>query len=395
MTKGRFHALRTSRRPEHDCPTRARPFVTGNSPEASRARSGLRVAVIASSRFPIAEPFAGGLESHVWQLASALKARGHQVSMFAAPGSDPALCAEELPLRSLALSSLARSDVAMTAGLGMDEHHAYLSLMMRLGQRGQQEFDVVHNHSLHYLPIAMAPLLSVPMISTLHTPPTPWLESAMQVGDRSPVRFVAVSDFTARSWRHVAGPVPVITNGIDCNRWPAGPGGRGLVWSGRIVPEKGLHLAVEAARLAGRPLSIAGPVVDRRYFTTEILPFLDDRITYAGHLDHLRLSALVRTSSAALVTPTWDEPYGLVVAEALSSGTPVVAFARGGIPEILDDTCGRLVPAGDVRAMAAAIPVVERLPRQDVRTRAETHCSASVMVDAYERMYGSCLAAAA
>lgn len=355
----------------------------------------LRIAIIASSRFPIAEPFAGGLESHVWQLASALIRRGHHVSLFAAPGSDPALGVEEMPVRALVMSAHARSDVSMSAGLGMDEHHAYLSLMMRLANPRFDAFDVIHNHSLHYLPVAMAPLLSVPMVSTLHTPPTPWLESAMQVGERSPVRFVAVSGYTARSWRHVAGDVPVISNGIDCGRWPAGPGGGGLVWSGRIVREKGPHLAIRAAGLAGRALALAGPIIDRQYFEAEIAPLLDDKISYEGHLEHRDLSALVRQASAVLVTPEWDEPYGLVVAEALASGTPVVAFARGGIPEVLDPLCGRLVPAGDAVAMAAAIPEVERLSRPAARARAETHCSAEVMVDSYEQMYRRCLVAAA
>src|ERR1700712_3229549 len=112
-------------------------------------KGALRIAIIASSRFPIAEPFAGGLESHVWQLASALKRRGHHVSLFAAPGSDPALGVETMPLRTIELSTHARGDVAMSADLGMDEHHAYLSLMMRLAHPRLQAFDVVHNHSLH------------------------------------------------------------------------------------------------------------------------------------------------------------------------------------------------------------------------------------------------------
>ncbi len=355
----------------------------------------LKIAVIASSRFPIAEPFAGGLEAHVWQIASMLKRRGHQVSLFAAPGSDPSLGVDEMPLKTLVMSSHARSDVSMSAGLGMDEHHAYLSLMMRLADPLLAAFDVVHNHSLHYLPVAMAPLLSTPVVSTLHTPPTPWLESAIQVGAPSPVRFVAVSEYTARSWQHVAGIVPVVNNGIDCDRWPAGPGGGALVWSGRIVREKGLHLAIEAARLAGRPLAVAGPVIDHEYFDAEIAPLLGDGISYEGHLEHRRLSALVRHASAALVTPDWDEPYGLVVAEALASGTPVVAFARGGIPEILDEACGRLVAPGDVRAMARAIPEAERLSRRAARVRAETHCSAERMVDSYERLYRQCLVPAA
>jgi glycosyltransferase involved in cell wall biosynthesis len=351
----------------------------------------LRIAIIGSSRYPIAEPFAGGLEAHVWSLTQALKARGHDVSLFAAPGSDPTLGATHLSLRTIALSQGARRDVSFSPGLSIDEHHAYLSLMMALVRGPASEgggFDVIHNHSLHYLPIAMAPLLTVPLVTTLHTPPTPWLESAIQVGNVGGLlRFVAVSSHTAAVWRDTTGPTPVIHNGISLERWKSGPGGGPLVWSGRLVPEKGPHAAIAAARLAGRQLNVCGPIVDRTYFAREIEPLLDERIRYLGHLDHSQLGEVVGAASAALVTPSWDEPYGLVVAEALACGTPVAGFARGGIPEILDSTSGRLVPPDDVAALAAVIPETEQLSRTAARRRAESFCSLELMADSYERLF--------
>lgn len=96
-------------------------------------------------------------------------------------------------------------------------------------------------------------------------------------------------------------------------------------------------------------------------------PRLGDGVTYEGHLMQKELADLVGGAAVALVTPQWDEPYGLVVAEALACGTPVAAFRRGGIPEILDDTCGRMVPADDIDALAGAIGDAARLP---VRTPA-------------------------
>ena len=370
-------------------PRRAATVAPTHGEPAARP---LRIAIIGSSRFPIAQPFAGGLEAHIWSLTRALQARGHHVSLFAAPGSDPSLGATHLPLRNIALSESARRDVSHTPGLSIDEHHAYLALMMGLVERTASDaggFDVVHNHSLHYLPLAMASLLRAPLITTLHTPPTPWLESAMQISPAGSVRFVAVSAHTARSWRHASGLIPVIHNGIDLSRWQVGAGGGPLVWSGRIVPEKGPHAAILAARLAGRRLNVCGPIIDRAYFDSLVTPLLDERIRYLGHLDHRQLSGVVSTASAALVTPSWDEPYGLVVAEALASGTPVAAFARGGIPEILNPTCGRLVEPDNVAALAAAIPQTEQLSRTAARRRAELSCSADVMVDKYERLFRS------
>lgn len=121
----------------------------------------------------------------------------------------------------------------------MDDHHAYLTLMMRLVD-AHDGFDVIHNQSLHYLPVAMAPALSTPMLTTVHTPPTPWLESAINVSGGKGTRFAAVSQHTARSWVDCVPDIALVPNGIDVRRWPLGEGGGPLVWFGRITPEKGL-----------------------------------------------------------------------------------------------------------------------------------------------------------
>lgn len=351
--------------------------------------SGLRIAVIGSSRHPIAEPFAGGLESHVWHLSRELDARGHDVTLFAAPGSDPTSTGGAVAMEALDLSVAAAADSSMRPRQWVDEHHAYLSLMLRLVATGADEFDLVHNHSLHYLPIAMAPALRTPMISTLHTPPTPWLESAMQsVRTDEAGTFVAVSRHTARAWRHRCDGAEVIPNGIDTTAWTPGPGGDDLVWFGRITPEKGLHLAIEVARLAGRRLLIAGPVCDQAYFDDSIVKHLGDDVRYLGHLRQGDLDSVVGRAAACLVTPLWDEPYGLVVAESLACGTPVIAFARGGIPEVLDADCGLLVEPGDVTAMARGVGEVAQLSRRAARRRAVEHCSIQTMVDRYVDLFG-------
>lgn len=371
--------------------TSIRPALGG--PITASHSSRRRIAVIAPSRYPIAEPFAGGLEAQVWLLTKALRKRGHEVLLFAAPGSDPALGAEVLEFESPVLSELARQDVSMPPQMMMAEHHAYLSLMLQLSDR-LRPTDLVHNHSLHYLPVAAARLLSCPVVTTLHTPPTPWLESAIQVGGAPNVWFAAVSAHAAASWSHLVPDVAVVPNGIDLDRWPVGPGGDDLVWFGRIVREKAPHLAIAAAQRAGRRLVVAGPAIDKAYFAAEIQPRLGQSVRYVGHLEQQQLSQLVRTSAVALVTPEWDEPYGLVVAEALASGTPVVAFARGGITGLLDESCGRLVPPGDVELMATAIPAAQALSRSTVRTRAEQRCSVDAMLDGYERMFDAVSTAA-
>lgn len=359
---------------------------------AAGPRPPWRIALIASSRYPVREPFAGGLEAHVWTMARALQRRGHEVTVFAAPGSDPRLGTGVLSIDEVDVPSGHRRDITHSPSLERAEDHAYRSLMTRLGTDLADAFDVVHNHSLHPLPIARCGSLRRPLISTLHTPPFPRLAHAhARIVGADPrnggVRCVAVSEHAARAWRPIVADLRVVRHGIDVDLWPAGPGRGSLVWFGRLVPEKGPHLAIAAARACGRRLALAGPAVDTRYFDDEIAPHLGDDVVYHGHLDQRELATLVGASSAALVTPQWDEPFGLVVPEALACGTPVVAFARGGIPETLTPSCGRLVAPGDVAAMAAAVPAVEQLSRAGARRRAESHCSVEVMVDRLESLY--------
>jgi glycosyltransferase involved in cell wall biosynthesis len=348
----------------------------------------MKIAIVAHLKFAIAEPFAGGLEMHTHLLAKSLRHKGHEVTVFASTTSDPAIGVEAICEKtSLLQTGLAEAgDVAF-----FREHHAYLRLMTML--RGR-DFDLVHNNSLHYLPLTMAATLGVPTVTTLHTPPFCWLESGVRLGQGAN-HLVAVSQATANLWRDVAMVDSVIPNGIDLGNFPFVPEPDGepyLVWYGRIVPEKGLHLAIDAAQLTGLPLKIAGPQSDRDYFSQTIAPRLGPCATYLGHFAHRDLAKLIGGARAALCTPCWEEPYGLVVAEALAAGTPVAAFRRGGTPAILDETCGALAEADDVPGLAGAIRQAMTRDRRACRIRAERHCDARRMVDAYERLYRDLIA---
>ncbi|MEZ0166674.1 glycosyltransferase [Kineococcus sp. LSe6-4] len=371
-------------------------------PTQTTAPRRLTVAVLGPSRFPVAEPYVGGLESFVGGLVAGLRARGHRVLLFAAAGSTGAQ-PEVLAGGGWEPDELSRQDPSMPAAAFLREHQAHLAVLNALRTTYAGEVDVVHNNSLHHLPLTLSSTLPFPTVTTLHTPPTPWLTAALAAGGSSHA-FTAVSRFTARQWEPWVTSAEVVHNGVDPRRWALGPGGGGLLWFGRLVPEKAPHLAMDAAARAGHHLDLVGPALDEGYFAAQIAPRLGRWATWHGHLGGPELSAAVGRAGAVLVTPVWDEPFGLVAAEAAMCGTPVVAFDRGGISEVLRPTvgptvgetagarAGLVVPADDVAAMAAAIPAALALDRAGVRRAASSHLSAASMVGRYEAVLRAAVA---
>jgi glycosyltransferase involved in cell wall biosynthesis len=308
------------------------------------------------------------------------------VTLFAAAGSAPDIHHEPVCLPTQPLTDAAQNDFG-------PEHEAYLSLMTSLRSR---PFDIVHNNSLHYLPAGMAGLLPMPMVTTLHTPAFWEMAGALRLADQANNALVAVSPVIAAAWSAAAPVRHVILNGIDLAAFAFRPHPAGapyLIWTGRIVPEKGLHLAIAAARLADLPLRIAGPIADADYFEGEIAAQLGGAVHYLGHLKHADLIAHIAGAAACLCTPMWDEPYGLVVAEALACGTPVAGFARGALPALLDAGSGIRVAPGDVPALAAAARAALGLSRAACRRRAEQIGDGANMIGDYEALYAALLAA--
>lgn len=372
-------------------------MMTPRSPAQDRHK----ILIIASLRYPIAEPFTGGLEAHTWSLAQGLRRRGHAVTVAGAVGSDPDVVGYEFGLLPTVGPS-ERPDITTHPVVQAAELAAFAALMGQLHDGMLGAFDVVHNHAPHPYPVEHAATLPCPLVTTLHTPRLAWADRVLGGGAHQGATFVAVSQATARSWRPLIHP-RVVRNGVNTAIWHPGPGGDGAVWSGRIAPEKAPHLAIDIARAAGMPLTIAGPVIDHEYFDQQVAPRLDARMNYAGHLGQEQLAELVGRSAVALVTPVWNEPFGLVAAEAMACGTPVVAFARGGLPEIVDRQSGRLLTPAEASGLTpdqlvAAVTAIEQaraLDRGTVRRRAVDRCGAASMIRGYEAVYRDAISAAA
>lgn len=360
-----------------------------HSPELLQPQTTVRrvkIAVIAHLKYPIGQPYAGGLEMHTHLMTRELRRRGHDVTLFASEGSDPDLATVVCPPTGEDLG-----DAERWAAIEAAEHAAYRGILDAVAAGG---FDLVHNNSLHALPLRESGLFDIPWVTVLHTPPFDSLVGGIEAA-RPDMRYLAVSQTLAREWTDLIPGLDVVPNGIDLTTFPysADPDPQAYAfWFGRIVPEKGLHLAIDAAREAGFRLVFAGPKLNPAYWESEIAPRLGPDLQHLGHLSHHDLAAHLGRARVAVVTPRWEEPFGLVVAEAIACGTPVAAFRRGAMPEILDASCGRLADADDASDLARAIRGAATLSRRACRDRVEAHFDAAVMTARYEAVYAEMLA---
>jgi glycosyltransferase involved in cell wall biosynthesis len=342
----------------------------------------MRIAVIGHLRHPIAMPFMGGMEAHCHQLVTSLVARGHDVTLFASGDSDTTL-----PLHSIA-------DRHYEAVLPWAQWHGTPTLTAFQDAAFEnawdaittKRFDIVHNNTMHPTLHLRAMQDRQPMVTSLHVPPFSGLADAVASSNAPWLRQTTTSQAHLATWWTVPQPgASVVHNGIDTERWRFCPKGNGrAVWAGRVTHNKGTAVALEAARLAGIGLDVIGPIDCMDYFTKEVEPRLDGARLYHGHLGGEALVNAIGKASVLLSTPMWDEPFGLVAAEALACGVPVAALDRGAMKEVIGN-CGAL--ATDAVGLVDAITSAILVPRAACRARIERLFSVAAMLDGYERAY--------
>ena len=344
----------------------------------------MRIALLAHVRQRIAQPFMGGMESHSWYLAEGLVARGHDVVLFAAGDSDPRFAIDPVLDRHYE-QTFPWAEHRGSAPLIAHLDDGYRAACERIAAGG---FDVVHNNSLHRFAIEPAQTALVPTVTSLHVPPYDALHWFVTASVTPAHRLTVTSQSQMRAWfPHGAPPeASVLHNGIDPAAWPFGAAGEGAIWCGRITPNKGTHLAIRAALLAGVPLVLFGSIEDPDYWAAEVEPLLGPTIRYGGHLEGGALAAELGRAAVFLFTPCWDEPFGLVAIEAMACGLPVAAFDRGAAREVVGEA-GRCAPADDVAALAVAIVDALAIPRTVPRARVERSFTRDRWLDRCETLY--------
>ncbi|MEH3147692.1 MAG: glycosyltransferase [Methylobacterium frigidaeris] len=345
----------------------------------------MRIALLAHLRHPIAPPFAGGMESVCWHLADGLAARGHEVVLFASGDSDRRFTLDPvIPIHHEA--AFPGMEHRGDAGLRAHVDAGYAAACDRIAAGG---FDVLHNNSLSRLPLERRRLAGLPAVTSLHVPPYDALRWFVHDSPAPAHRITATSLAHLRAWWPDGAPpeVSVLHNGIDPASWPYRDRGDGsAAWCGRIAAVKGTHLAVAAARRAGLPLTLYGPVEEPDYWEARVAPLIGGPVRYGGHLGGAALAAELGRASVFLSTPCWDEPFGLAAVEAMACGLPVAGFAAGAVPEIVGEA-GHLVAPGDEAGLARAIGAALAVPRPVPRDRVLRLFTRDRWLDRCEALY--------
>ncbi|GII30288.1 glycosyltransferase family 4 protein [Planotetraspora mira] len=309
-----------------------------------------------------------------WELVTSLLAEG-----LVARGVDVTLFATLDSITSASLDGIAphgyAEDASMDGRIWEAMHVSYA-----LGRSAG--FDLVHSH-LDWLPLAFAEHCRAPLLTTVHGfSGSGILPAYAQAGSA----YVSISDADrAPELDYVA----TVHHGIDLAALPFDPhGGEGLVAFGRIHPDKGTDAAIEIARRAGLPLTICGIIQDQRYYEEKVAPHVDgEKVVFLGSVGPRRRAEILGGALALLHPIAFAEPFGLSVVESMACGTPVIAYRRGSMPEVVDPgVTGFLVDT--VEEAVEAVSRVASVDRAGCRAQAERRFGVDRMVTDYLGVYG-------
>ena len=359
----------------------------------------MKIAIMAPLVTAIREPQRGGSQAFVADLARGLTGRGHDVHVYAASGSEiPGVEVIDTGIDPRALagtlyrafgSSAGEPGEAEPAAAAAAAESAFTTAYMAMQVF---RYDVIHNHAFDAPAVRLASVLQAPVVHTVHLPPDQAVSAALRQVTRSsrPPAVAAVSEFQASAWRRVVPVDAVLPPYPPTHLIPwSGTAGQGALFAGRLSPEKGAAEAIDIARAAHVPIEVYGDVYDAGYSRDKI----DPRRGWPGVTVH---QGIPRTSlweamarAAVVLCPSrWDEPFGLAAAEAQACGTPVVAFRRGGLGEVIvDGVTGFLVRPDGVRAAAEAVSQAAGISRAACREHAEGQLDLEASLDAHERLY--------
>jgi len=351
----------------------------------------LKIAITVTSQlpFPIPKDFSGVYAplQITLSLAKGLTKKGHEVTFFGPRGSKSKI----FKVFTAPFTPLYKNKILTTPGVRQEERIKIFSLFdqylvsLLFKENFKRKFDIIHISAVdRVLPFAF--LVQTPIVYTLHDPIYPWRAKVFKMFASKNQYYVSISNSQRK-------PAPnlnyaaTIYNGINLKNFPFSKKEREyLLFSGRILEKKGVHLAVQAAIKTKQKLVIIGPRYKGNYWREKIEPFLGKNIKYLGCVDRKQLYKYYGNAKALLFPIQWEEPFGLVMIEAMACGTPVIAFNHGSVPEVIKDgKTGFIV--NNVSEMAKAIKKIDKIKKEDCRKWVEKKFSLEKMVNEYEKVY--------
>ncbi len=350
----------------------------------------MKVAIIAPLVTPIMEPQRGGSQAFVSDLARGLSSRGHEVHVYAASGSEvPGVEVIDTGVDPASLSATLYRASGAAAHDPAAAERAFASVYSHVREI---RYDVIHNHAFDAPAVGLATALHAPVVHTLHLPPDEAVADALRHAAQcdGPPAVACVSAFQANAWRRVVRVDAILPPYVPTRVIPwSAAAGDGAVFAGRLSPEKGAAEAIDIAQAAGIGIDVYGDTYDAEYAREQIDP-RRDAPGVAVHPGVPRTSLWVAMARAAVVVcpARWDEPFGMAAAEAQACGTPVVAFKRGALGEVIrDGVTGFLIAPDDIQAAADSVRRTTEVSRSACRDHAESHFDLELSLDAHERLY--------
>jgi len=333
----------------------------------------LKIALIADPELPVPPLLYGGIERIIDMLIEEYVNLGHNVSLFA--HSDSKTKAQLFAYSGK--TSYRKTDIIKNTLLINKELY-------------KNEYDVVHSFGRLLYLLPQLPR-SIPKLMSYQREPTiSQIKKATLLAKKNTLAFTGCSAYISNQIAPYAPAFPIF-NGVDLAIYDFqdevsedAP----LVFLGRIEPIKGVHIAIEIAKKTGKRLTIAGniPTEYQSYFDTQIKPQLNEKITYIGAVNDLKKNKLLGGAFAFLMPIEWEEPFGIVMAEAMACGTPIIGFNRGSVPEVVINGYNGY-RCDSIKEMVNYVQIIQSIDRKQVRLDAENRFSKKVIVEQYLDLY--------
>lgn len=361
----------------------------------------MKIALISELNNPVAPDFTGGVEVLNYNLANELYRRGEEITLFAS--GDSSTKAKLFPAcpKSLFHDELDPSDPSELKKI-MDMETRYFIQVMEYIKKNQ--FDIIHHSHSSFLPIYLGTLIQIPQILTCHFiyESTTDLKNSLEqiVPNQEKIKLISISQRQRKILEKLRF-ITTVYNGVNLNdfSFSSAPNDN-FIWLGRIAPNKGTEEAISIATKSKMKLIIAGErgigIKANEYFDNIEKECFDNQfVSYVGRADREKRNKLLGNALAFIFPIRWEEPFGLVMIEAMACGTPVIGYRRGAVPEIIKEgETGFICPPDDIDCMVKSVEKIKEMPktqyqemRKNCRKQVEKNFTVEKMVDDYGRIY--------